>query len=198
MAAALRAAGCREAWLGAESGSQRILDAMRKGTRVPEIAAARELLGAEGIRVGFFLQLGYLGEQLDDILATRDLVDRSRPDDVGVSVSYPLPGTEFHELVKHELGAKRNWRESNDLEMMFWGTYRTEFYRLVRDLLHDQVAHGLAPAVQLRWDELVKNEALFRRRARDERAATGGHDAAAARAAPELDADVRLAAGAES
>ena len=52
----------REAWLGAESGSQRILDAMRKGTRVPEISAARTTLGAEGIRVGFFLQLGYLGE----------------------------------------------------------------------------------------------------------------------------------------
>jgi anaerobic magnesium-protoporphyrin IX monomethyl ester cyclase len=197
MAAALRAAGCREAWLGAESGSQRILDAMRKGTRVPEIAAARELLGAEGIRVGFFLQLGYLGEQLEDILATRDLVDRTRPDDVGVSVSYPLPGTEFHELVKHEIGAKKNWRESNDLEMMFSGTYRTEFYRLVRDLLHDQVSYGLSPAVQLRWDDLVKNEALFRRRARDdERAAAGGREATA-RAAHELDAGVRLAAGAE-
>ena len=71
----------------------------------------------------FFLQLGYLGEELDDILATRELVDDARPDDIGVSVAYPLPGTKFYELVKSQLGNKRNWQESNDLEMMFSGTY---------------------------------------------------------------------------
>ena len=59
-----------------------------------ENIAARRLLGDAGIRVGFFLQLGYLGEELDDILATRRLVEEARPDDVGVSVSYPLPGTQ--------------------------------------------------------------------------------------------------------
>ncbi|HEX5419615.1 MAG TPA: radical SAM protein, partial [Gammaproteobacteria bacterium] len=73
MAEALRAAGCKEAWIGAESGSQRILDAMHKGTTVDEIIAARSRLKSAGIRVGFFIQLGYLGEQLTDILATREL-----------------------------------------------------------------------------------------------------------------------------
>ena len=100
------------------------------------------MLRAEGIRVGFFLQLGYLGEELDDILATRRLVDEARPDDVGVSVAYPLPGTKFYELVKEQLGDKRHWQESNDLEMMFHGTYTSEFYRAVRNLLHDQVTHS--------------------------------------------------------
>jgi anaerobic magnesium-protoporphyrin IX monomethyl ester cyclase len=162
MADALRRARCREVWIGAESGSQKILDAMNKGIRVPEIVAARRLLGAEGIRVGFFLQLGYLGEELEDILATRDLVDHARPDDIGVSVSYPLPGTKFHELVKEQLGKKRNWQESNDLEMMFSGTYRTEFYRSVRDLLHDHVTERASPALQQRWSELVLQEEQFR------------------------------------
>jgi anaerobic magnesium-protoporphyrin IX monomethyl ester cyclase len=162
MADALRRARCREVWIGAESGSQKILDAMNKGIRVPEIVAARRLLGAEGIRVGFFLQLGYLGEELEDILATRDLVDHARPDDVGVSVSYPLPGTKFHELVKEQLGSKRNWQESNDLEMMFSGTYRTEFYRSVRDLLHDHVTERSSPALQQRWSDLVLQEEQFR------------------------------------
>ena len=129
MTEALRAAGCQEVWLGAESGSQKILDAMNKGTRVGEIVQARKLLGAAGIRVGFFLQLGYLGEELDDILATRRLVREARPDDVGVSVSYPLPGTKFYEMVKEQLGDKRHWQESNDLEMMFAGTYTSDFYR---------------------------------------------------------------------
>jgi anaerobic magnesium-protoporphyrin IX monomethyl ester cyclase len=162
MAAALRDAGCREVWIGAESGSQKILDAMHKGTRVAEIAQARRALGSEGIRVGFFLMLGYVGEELDDILATRELVDRTQPDDIGVSVAYPLPGTKFFDLVKRDLGAKRNWEESNDLEMMFFGTYRSEFYRSVRNLLHDQVTEGQSPGVRRRWDELVGAEAQYR------------------------------------
>jgi anaerobic magnesium-protoporphyrin IX monomethyl ester cyclase len=150
-------------WLGAESGSQRVLDAMHKGTRVGDIVRARSALGAEGIRVGFFLMLGYLGEELDDILATRELLESTQPDDIGVSVAYPLPGTKFFELVKRQLAEKRNWHESNDLDMMFSGTYRSEFYRSVRNLLHEQVAEGSSASVRRRWDELVSSEAQFRR-----------------------------------
>jgi anaerobic magnesium-protoporphyrin IX monomethyl ester cyclase len=163
MATALHDAGCKEVWIGAESGSQKILDAMNKGTRVAENIAARRMLKDAGIRVGFFLQLGYLGEELDDILATRRLVDEARPDDVGVSVAYPLPGTKFYELVKEQLGAKRNWQESNDLEMMFHGTYTSEFYRTVRNLLHDQVTHPDAPELTNRWNELIDREEEYRR-----------------------------------
>ena len=175
MARALSRAGCREVWIGAESGSQRVLDAMNKGTSVDEILAARARLKAEGIRVGFFIQLGYLGEQLEDILGTRDLIDGARPDDIGVSVSYPLPGTHFYDLVKEQLKAKTHWRESNDLAMMFEGTYTTEFYRAIRDLLHEQVAlddRGL-PMVDenhardllaRRWQHLIAEERHYRNR----------------------------------
>jgi anaerobic magnesium-protoporphyrin IX monomethyl ester cyclase len=176
MAEALAAAGCKEAWLGAESGSQRILDAMNKGTTVPEIVAARARLKAVGIRVGFFIQLGYLDEQLPDIVATRELLETARPDDVGVSVSYPLPGTKFHELVKAQLGSKTHWDESNDLAMMFQGTYSSDFYRAVRDVLHDQVTlqnrpkgsqssaehHRLKRAVEHRWQKLIADEREYR------------------------------------
>ena len=175
MVQALREATCVEAWLGAESGSQRILDAMNKGTTVPEILTARSRLQAAGIRVGFFIQLGYLGEQLADILATRELLAAARPDDVGVSVSYPLPGTRFHELVKAQLGAKTHWHDSDDLAMMFQGTYSSEFYRAVRDLLHDQVSlqaleasspNGAAGeaqrALERRWQELLSRERYCR------------------------------------
>jgi anaerobic magnesium-protoporphyrin IX monomethyl ester cyclase len=140
MARALSDSGCQEAWLGAESGSQRVLDDMNKGTTVAEILAARDRLKSVGIRVGFFIQLGYMGEDLADILATRELLDAARPDEIGVSVSYPLPGTKFYDLVKAQLGGKTHWQESNDLDMMFHGTYTSDFYRAVRDLMHDQVA----------------------------------------------------------
>lgn len=139
MAAALHAAGCREAWLGAESGSQRVLDAMNKGIRVAQVHAARTHLRAAGIRVGFFIQLGYLGEELADILATRELIESARPDDVGVSVAYPLPGTRFHDLVGAQLGKDTHWQASDELAMLFHGTYTSPFYRKVRDLLHEQV-----------------------------------------------------------
>jgi anaerobic magnesium-protoporphyrin IX monomethyl ester cyclase len=177
MAAALRAAGCQEAWLGAESGSQRVLDAMNKGTTVTEIVTARARLKAAGIRVGFFIQLGYLDEQLADILATRSLLETARPDDVGVSVSYPLPGTRFYELVKAQLKGKTHWQDSDDLEMMFQGTYTSDFYRTVRTLLHDQV-NLQAPApkqsaaehqaasrsLERRWHELLLREHQVRSR----------------------------------
>jgi anaerobic magnesium-protoporphyrin IX monomethyl ester cyclase len=162
MARALRRAQCAEVWIGAESGSQRILDSMNKGVSVDQIRVARARLAEESIRVGFFIQLGYLDEQLEDILATRDLIASARPDDIGVSVSYPLPGTRFYDLVKAQLQAKTHWQESNDLEMMFEGTYNTEFYRAVRDLLHEQVVVGAdasrARAMQRRWDILIASE----------------------------------------
>lgn len=162
MATALREAGCREVWIGAESGSQKILDAMNKGTKVSENIAARRILRAEGIRVGFFLQLGYLGEELEDILATRRLIDEARPDDVGVSVAYPLPGTRFYEAVKQQLGKKTHWQESNDLEMMFSGTYVSEFYRALRNLLHDQVKEPDSHEITRRWNALIASERAYR------------------------------------
>ena len=160
MAQVLYSAGCREVWLGAESGSQRILDAMNKGTTVQEILTARARLKAVGIRVGFFIQLGYIGEELPDIIATRDLISAAQPDDIGVSVSYPLPGTKFHELVREQLRDKTHWRDSDDLAMMFRGTYTSEFYREVRNLLHEQVsrpreANTAAHEEERRWQELL-------------------------------------------
>jgi|HubBroStandDraft_1064217.scaffolds.fasta_scaffold20422_4 anaerobic magnesium-protoporphyrin IX monomethyl ester cyclase len=166
MADALREAGCREAWIGAESGSQQVLDAMNKGVTVGEVIAARARLRAADIRVGFFIQLGYIGEQWEDILATRDLIEIAQPDDLGVSVSYPLPGTRFHELVKEQLGVKDRWLESNDLAMMFQGTYRSELYRAVRDLLHAQVEldadDPARAALALRWQDLQGSAQRFR------------------------------------
>ena len=165
MAEALREAGCREAWIGAESGSQRVLDAMNKGTTVPEILMARDRLRAVGIKVGFFIQLGYMDEQLADILATRELLQTARPDEIGVSVAYPLPGTKFYELVKTEMRGKTRWTESSDLEMMFQGTYSSDFYRTVRNLLHDEVSLQ-APAdrhrLESRWNELRSREMHYR------------------------------------
>jgi len=135
-AAALAAAGCRTVWMGAESGSQTVLDAMDKGQTVDEIYTAARRLRAHGIEVGFFLQFGYPGETWADIARTRRMVRECLPDDIGVSVSYPLPGTRFYERVRQELGAKQNWRDSDDLAMLYHGPFPAPFYRALHRLIH--------------------------------------------------------------
>ena len=158
--AALAAAGAEEVWIGVESGSQRILDAMDKGTTVDEVRTATRALKAYGIRACWFLQLGYPSETWEDLLLTRDLVREVKPDDIGVSVAYPLPGTKFHEMVHSQLGAHTNWQHTDDLAMLFHGTYTSAFYRVLRDALHDEVRTGVED--DERWSALVRDERLYR------------------------------------
>jgi len=137
--AALARAGCVEVWMGVESGSQKILDAMDKGLHVEQIAQARENLRACGIRACYFLQFGYPGETWEEIEKTIQMIRRTRPDDLGISVAYPLPGTKFYERVREQLGEKTNWLDSQDLSMMFKGAYTSEFYRALHDALHAEL-----------------------------------------------------------
>jgi radical SAM superfamily enzyme YgiQ (UPF0313 family) len=133
---ALAKAGCKTVWLGAESGSQKILDAMDKGDKVTDIYRAAKLLRENGIEVGFFLQFGYPGETWNDVQHTLKMVRECMPDDIGISVSYPLPGTKFYERVKLELGEKQNWTDSEDLAMLYRGPFPTEFYRILHGRVH--------------------------------------------------------------
>lgn len=137
-AAALAKAGCQVVWIGAESGSQKILDAMDKGDKVEDIYRAAELLHANGIQVGFFLQFGYPGETWDDVQLTLKMVRECKPDDIGISVSYPLPGTKFYERVKMELGEKQNWVDSDDLAMLYRGPFPQGFYRILHGRVHHE------------------------------------------------------------
>lgn len=135
----LQRAGCESVWVGAESGSQKILDAMEKGTSVGQIHEATALLHKHGIRVGFFLQFGYPGETRADIEQTLEMVRTCRPENIGISVSYPLPGTKFYERVRAELQTKTNWMESADLDLMFRGEFKPEFYRVLHKVTHKKL-----------------------------------------------------------
>ncbi len=143
---ALKTASCAEVWMGVESGAQVILDAMDKGLKISSVIAARRRLGEAGIRACYFLQLGYPGETLTELRQTIAFVRKTRPDDIGVSFSYPLPGTVFYDKVQAQLGSKRNWKDSDDLCVMFQAAYTTEFYRAVRDALHAEVDSWHVPA----------------------------------------------------
>ena len=135
----LKAAGCAEVWMGVESGSQSVLNAMDKGLRIASVRIARARLKEAGVRACYFLQFGYPGEGWAELQQTIALVRETRPDDVGISFSYPLPGTKFYDRVQAQLGRKRNWTDSDDLCIMFTAAYSTDFYRAVRDALHAEV-----------------------------------------------------------
>ena len=151
---ALKRAGCQITWIGAESGSQKILDAMEKGTKVEQIYAAARRLHEAGLKVGFFLQFGYPGESLEDIDKTLQMVRDCKPDDIGMSVSYPLPGTKFYNAVKEQMGVKQNWTNSSDLAMMYNGPFGTEFYRQLHTTLHREYR------ARKTWRQVTNGDAL--------------------------------------
>lgn len=168
---ALQSAGCAEVWMGVESGSQKVLDAMEKGLQLSDIYAARQRLHHAGIRACFFLQFGYPGEGWEQLQETIQLVRHTRPNDIGISFSYPLPGTAFYDRVHAQLGPKHNWAHSDDLCIMFHGAYTTEFYRAVRDSLHAEVdswngdgadSEELAARLGSMWQEVNALEPVSR------------------------------------
>ena len=118
------------------------------------------------IRACFFLQFGYPGEQWPEIEATIRMVRETQPDDIGVSVSYPLPGTKFHQLVSAQIGTKANWTESGDLAMMFQGAYSSEFYRALAEALHLEVrTPGHIDSIRTAWDRVYELEGTLARTA---------------------------------
>ncbi len=133
---ALAESGADTVWVGAESGSQKILDAMDKGTTIEQIYQATKLLKTKNIKTAFFLQFGYLGETKEDIRKTIDMLLELMPDDIGISVSYPLPGTLFYQKVKDELKTKANWTDSDDLALMFRNNFSPMYYKKLHRYVH--------------------------------------------------------------
>jgi radical SAM superfamily enzyme YgiQ (UPF0313 family) len=130
--------------MGAESGSQKILDAMDKGTTVEQIADATKLIRKYGMKPSFFIQFGYLGETKEDIKKTIKMINRLLPYEIGISVSYPLPGTVFFEKVKTDLKEKTNWTDSDEMALMFNNTYQPAFYKQLYRYVHRSYRMHLA------------------------------------------------------
>ncbi len=161
----LAVAGCDNVWIGAESGSQKILDAMDKGITIEQIRTATRLLKKHHIKPSFFIQFGYPGETREDIAKTISMINELLPHEIGISVSYPLPGTVFYERVKNELKEKSNWTDSDELKIMFRNTYSPEFYKQLHRYLHAHfhrikaMAHfksGFVYPLQLNFSHVVK------------------------------------------
>ncbi|MEO6631943.1 MAG: radical SAM protein [Mucilaginibacter sp.] len=140
----LALAGCENVWIGAESGSQQILDAMDKGITINQIREATRLMKENGIKPSFFIQFGYPGELKDDIKLTIDMINELLPFEIGISVSYPLPGTVFYDRVKADLKKKTNWTDSDEMALMFSNTFPPSYYKQLHKYVHQNYHKHLA------------------------------------------------------
>lgn len=131
--------GCFRVWIGSESGSQRILDAMDRGVKVEQVQQAVALTRERGIESGMFLMWGYEGEELDDIEATIKHVSKTKPDIFFTTVSYPIKGTPYYQRVSDRLVQLKPWGVSSDREIKIKGRHSRTFYSYADKLLRDEV-----------------------------------------------------------
>ena len=125
---ALAEMGCDRLWIGAESGSQRILDAMKRKADVTDVQVKTKMLQARGIQVGMFIMLGYDGEEVADIEATVDHLKKANPDVFLTTVAYPIKGTKYHEAVSGRVYSGLHWAERSDRDLGVQGRYSSRFY----------------------------------------------------------------------
>ncbi len=137
---ALKALGCYRIWIGSESGSQRILDAMQRGVTVEQVRRATALLKLHGIHVGMFLMWGFEGEEMEDIAATVEHVKLTDPDIFFTTVSYPIKGTPYFESVSDKVTLPQAWRDATDRDYVIHGRRSRDFYRLADQWLRNEVA----------------------------------------------------------
>jgi radical SAM superfamily enzyme YgiQ (UPF0313 family) len=131
---------CMRVWIGSESGSQRILDAMQRGVTVAQVQKAVALAKNNGIQTGMFLMWGYEGEDISDIEATVEHVKKCRPDVFFTTVSYPIKGTPYFEKVSRRLVNIGPWAESTDRDFAVSGRHSRTFYRHADALLRGEMA----------------------------------------------------------
>lgn len=145
--------GCFRLWIGSESGSQRVLDAMERGVNVEQVRTAVALAKARGIKAGMFLMWGYEGEEIADIEATVEHVKLSDPNVFFTTVAYPIKGTPYFEQVSSRLVSAQAWAQGSDRDYLIRGRHSRRFYQYADQLLRAEVeldrrlkaATGIAP-----------------------------------------------------
>jgi radical SAM superfamily enzyme YgiQ (UPF0313 family) len=131
--------GCFRVWIGSESGSQRILDAMERGVTVEQVQNGVALCRSAGIQSGMFLMWGYEGEELSDIEATVEHVKKTDPDIFFTTVAYPIKGTPYFSEVAERVDKPANWSQTSDREFKLRNRHSRQFYRFADKLLRSEV-----------------------------------------------------------
>lgn len=141
---ALADIGCARLWIGSESGSQRVLDGMKRKADVQDVQEKTHMLQAAGIEVGMFIMLGYEGEEQTDIEATADHLKKSNPDIFLTTVAYPIKGTAYYNTIADRVAAHGDWVTHTDRKWIVNGRQSQRYYdHATRWLVNDVNLHKM-------------------------------------------------------
>ncbi|MBV9899176.1 MAG: B12-binding domain-containing radical SAM protein [Chloroflexi bacterium] len=132
--------GCYRLWIGAESGSQKILDNMKRRTNADRVREMVHLLQKYGIEVGMFIMLGYEGEDRQDLQATVDHLKAAGPDTFLTTVAYPIKGTPYYTSVQDKVLARRAWESGSDRDYTIAGRHSPRYYQFATRWMVSEVA----------------------------------------------------------
>ncbi len=127
--------GCYRMWIGSESGSQKILDAMRREVNVERVQWATRELQKRGIEVGMFIMLGFEGEDDNDLRATAEHLKNSNPDIFLTTVAYPIKGTGYYKAVEEKIIARADWAQRTDRDLTVAGRHSKKYYSFAQQWL---------------------------------------------------------------
>jgi radical SAM superfamily enzyme YgiQ (UPF0313 family) len=158
--ALLKRSGCFRVWIGAESGSQRILDAMDRRVTVEQVRSTIQLAKRAGIETGTFIMIGYPGETEADIDATIEHLKRADPDQFTITVAYPIKGTPYYEEVSDDIVDTRPWEVTTDRDLRLRRPHSALYYQLaVSRVVNEVRSYQLAQRVRRPSLARAKHEA---------------------------------------
>jgi radical SAM superfamily enzyme YgiQ (UPF0313 family) len=137
---ALADGGCMRLWIGSESGSQRVLDAMDRRVTVEQVRSMTHLLRRYGIQTGMFIMLGYEGEEMGDLKATVEHLKRVDPDLFLTTLAYPIKGTPYYERVEGRIVARGAWEDRTDRDLEVAGRRSRRYYAFAGRWMTGEVA----------------------------------------------------------
>jgi radical SAM superfamily enzyme YgiQ (UPF0313 family) len=165
--ATLAEMGCYRIWIGAESGSQRILNSMQRGVTVEQVEWATKAAQRHGIQVGMFLMWGYDGEELEDIEATIEQLKKWNPDVFLTTVAYPIKNTPYFNKVAANAVLTKDWSAASDRDYAIKDRHSRAYYKHADTWLRSEMAamrserEDPAQAAALRGDALAARRSLL-------------------------------------
>jgi anaerobic magnesium-protoporphyrin IX monomethyl ester cyclase len=132
--------GCYRLWIGAESGSQKVLDAMKRRTNAERVRSMVHLLQKYGIEVGMFIMLGYEGEERQDLEATVEHLKQAGPNTFLTTVAYPIKGTPYYASVADRVISRRAWDQGSDRDYTVAGRHSPRYYNFATRWMVNEVA----------------------------------------------------------
>jgi len=138
----LKDMGCFRIWIGAESGSQKIIDRMDRRVTLETVQEMMQLTQKMGMEAGTFIMVGYPGETQEDIVATLKHIQKCNPDYLTITQAYPIKGTPLYDEIEAEITVQPDWNTSTDRDIRFALPYSEKYYKqAIRYLVNGWQGH---------------------------------------------------------